>query len=150
VAIVAFVATAMALLVAAGFVTAGVATGLGVTLLGSLFVFLGPLVAAIWGVLLVGGIGAIVGLVDHLPIGPDIIVSALPLFKGSEVAHLLSPYRFHRRLWLLARPQHLGSTDVSTSTDFSYPAQPKLIEKYTGSACGGRYEVRLELVAPLL
>ncbi|MBK6296221.1 MAG: hypothetical protein IPF55_19885 [Rhodoferax sp.] len=150
VAVMALVAGAFAILVLAGLISAGTATALGVTLLGSLFVFLAPVVLAIWGTLLVGGIAAITGLVDHLPIGPKLIVGAAPVFQGVEVAHLLSPLRFRRRLWLLQRPSRQGDADAAMSTDFSDPVQPRLIEKYAGSAAGGRYEIRLDLVASVL
>lgn len=148
-AITACVAAAMAILVAAGAVSGGTATAIGASVLIALLEFFTPVVVAVWAVILPAGLAAIKFLVNRLPIGPKLIVSAGPIIQGIELARLLSPYRIHQQLLTVQRPQRLDSTAVQTTIDRSDQVQPRMIEKYTGKAYGGTYTITLDIVSPL-
>jgi hypothetical protein len=139
----------LAVLIAITIATEGLASPITVVAARATFEVCSAIVTAIWTVLLPSGLLAIHGFVDGLEIAPDEMLSVAPMFVGNEVAHSLSPYRFHRRLWGRSRPTTIGRASVESSIDMSDPARPRFVEKYKQSAGGGQYEVKFELISPL-
>lgn len=54
----------------------------------------------IWGVVLEGGVAAITAIMAALPGEIGQVAFGSLLFTGGEIAHRMSPVRFHRKLWI--------------------------------------------------
>jgi hypothetical protein len=95
------------------------------------------------GAVFTAGMTAIEMIVTGID-GQDYIAQAMTIFTGQEIAHRLSPIRFHRLLWVHDRPEE--GTSVSNTTR----VEAELVngdfrEIYEAEALGGSY--RLEVVA---
>ena len=95
------------------------------------------------GTAFTAGLAAIAMIVSSIG-GQAPIAQAMTLFTGQEIAHRLSPIRFHRLLWAHERPNEGASVTNSTRVEAGL-VDGDFREVYEASAQGGRY--RLALVA---
>ncbi len=80
----------------------------------------------------------VVAELDDVP-----IATLAPMFAGDEIAHQLSPVRFHRFLWSIPRSvlaQSIRTTDFDRATN-------RVTEVYRVAALGGTYDFQLEIDA---
>lgn len=101
----------------------------------------GSLISALWsyGIPLTQTIVEyVVAELDDVPVGV-----LVPIFAGDEIAHRLSPVRFHRLLWSI--PRSAMATNV-TATAFNLNAQT-VTEDYRVSALGGTYDFQVLIEA---
>jgi hypothetical protein len=69
------------------------------------------------------------------------IATLVPMFTGDEIAHRMSPVRWHRHLWLIPRSA-LASSILETDPDHS---SGRITELYRVAALGGTYDFQLEI-----
>lgn len=99
--------------------------------------------AFLTGAAFTAGLAAIEMIVSSIG-GQAPIAQAMTLFTGQEIAHRLSPIRFHRLLWAHERPDEGASVTNSTRIEAGL-VDGDFREVYEASALGGQY--RLALIA---
>ena len=98
--------------------------------------------SVLFGTLLAGAIAAIEAVFASMPAG-DPLGIIMPVFSGNEIAHRLSPVRFHRVLWLQERPP-LPTTSIPTTRAVEITDE-EIRERYRceATSLGGIYRFRL-------
>lgn len=101
----------------------------------------GTITTALFTVVLGAGLTAIEAIISAVPWGAN-VMRVSPAVSGTELAHRLSPVRFHRVLWLADRPV---PASVRTVTMQSMLDDDGLDESYRGDGLGGTYRVWLNV-----
>lgn len=137
--IVALAVAVVVILVAAEIITVGLAT--------PIIAIISTIATVLFGTLLVGAIASIEALFASLPAGDPLGV-IMPIFSGPEVAHLLSPVRFHRVLWIRERPPLPETSIPTTRTTEITAGSISEVYRCDATSLGGIYRFRLVLDTP--
>jgi hypothetical protein len=132
--LVAIAVAVVVILVALEVITAGLAT--------PIIGIIAAIAGVLFGTLLTGAIAAVEAVFASMPAG-DPLGIIMPVFSGNEIAHRLSPVRFHRVLWLQERPA-LPTASIPTTRTVQITDE-EIRERYRceATSLGGIYRFRL-------